>query len=176
MPFRRNFIHLFYNVLDTFCFNLVVLFGGTTPLCELINMLFFKKTKQKNSMFLLIVLLIIISCFWIMTLFSNTKNLIGVTSIYRCDYCSKCMYLVYAFWPLFFSITSLKGNIYSALCWHEAILIFSGHHLFYFISMQIGYLLLSSYYLDKAYDRMPGEELWYCMWKTGVATKYLMVV
>lgn len=158
MPFRRNFIHLFYNVLDTFCFNLVVLFGGTTPLCELINMLFLKKQNKTKTVFFLIVLLIIISCFWIMTLFSNTKNLIGVTSIYRCDYCSKCMYLVYAFWPLFFSITSLKGNIYSALCWHEAILIFSGHHL-YFISMQIGYLLLSSYYLDKAYARMPGEEL-----------------
>lgn len=142
MPFRRNFIHLFYNVLDTFCFNLVVLFGGTTPLCELINMLFFK--KKKNSMFLLIVLLIIISCFWIMRLFSNTKNLIGVTSIYRCDYCSKCMYLVYAFWPLFFSITSLKGNIYSALCWHEAILIFSGHHLFllYFDANRLSFIII----------------------------------
>lgn len=57
MPFRRNFIHLFYNVLDTFCFNLVVLFGGTTPLCELINMLFKKnknkKTKQTKYLFLL---------------------------------------------------------------------------------------------------------------------------
>ncbi|KAK3567014.1 hypothetical protein QTP86_008947 [Hemibagrus guttatus] len=30
--------------------------------------------------------------------------------------------------------------------------------------------------LEKAYDRVPGEELWYCMRKSGVAEKYVRVV
>ncbi|KAK3562145.1 hypothetical protein QTP86_030147, partial [Hemibagrus guttatus] len=30
--------------------------------------------------------------------------------------------------------------------------------------------------LEKAYDRVPREELWYCMWKSGVAEKYVRVV
>ncbi|KAK3571110.1 hypothetical protein QTP86_001935 [Hemibagrus guttatus] len=31
-------------------------------------------------------------------------------------------------------------------------------------------------YLEKAYDRVPREELWYCMRKSGVAEKYVRVV
>ncbi|KAK3572390.1 hypothetical protein QTP86_032612 [Hemibagrus guttatus] len=31
-------------------------------------------------------------------------------------------------------------------------------------------------YLEKAYDRVPREELWYCMRKSGVAEKYIRVV
>ncbi|KAK3540620.1 hypothetical protein QTP70_034370 [Hemibagrus guttatus] len=31
-------------------------------------------------------------------------------------------------------------------------------------------------YLEKAYDRVPREELWYCMRKSGVAEKYVKVV
>ncbi|KAK3553861.1 hypothetical protein QTP70_012697 [Hemibagrus guttatus] len=30
--------------------------------------------------------------------------------------------------------------------------------------------------LEKAYDRVPREELWYCMRKSGVAEKYVRVV
>ncbi|KAK3557762.1 hypothetical protein QTP86_000286 [Hemibagrus guttatus] len=30
--------------------------------------------------------------------------------------------------------------------------------------------------LEKAYDRVPREELWYCMRKSGVADKYVRVV
>ena len=30
--------------------------------------------------------------------------------------------------------------------------------------------------LEKAYDRIPREELWYCMRKSGVAEKYVRLV
>ncbi|KAK3572938.1 hypothetical protein QTP86_010540, partial [Hemibagrus guttatus] len=30
--------------------------------------------------------------------------------------------------------------------------------------------------LEKAYDRVPREELWYCMRKSGIAEKYVRVV
>ena len=30
--------------------------------------------------------------------------------------------------------------------------------------------------LEKAYDRVPREELWYCMRKTGIPEEYVMVV
>ncbi|KAK3522906.1 hypothetical protein QTP86_007326 [Hemibagrus guttatus] len=38
------------------------------------------------------------------------------------------------------------------------------------------YLLFSRHDLEKAYDRGPREELWYCMRKSGVAEKYVRVV
>ncbi|KAK3533098.1 hypothetical protein QTP70_006780 [Hemibagrus guttatus] len=36
--------------------------------------------------------------------------------------------------------------------------------------------LTTRLYLEKAYDRVPREELWYCMRKSGVAEKYVRVV
>ena len=39
---QLHFTHLFSNMLDTFCFDLLLSCQGAAPLCELINMLFFK--------------------------------------------------------------------------------------------------------------------------------------
>lgn len=42
---QLHFTHLFSNMLDTFCFDLLLSCRGAAPLCELINMLFFKNIK-----------------------------------------------------------------------------------------------------------------------------------
>ena len=35
---------------------------------------------------------------------------------------------------------------------------------------------LHSAFIEKAYDRVPREELWYCMRKSGMAEKYVRLI
>ncbi|KAK3547424.1 hypothetical protein QTP86_020881 [Hemibagrus guttatus] len=67
-----------------------------------------------------------------------------------------------------------------ALCWftvcgfiHGVI---EGWFSLYYTIIPADQSFLSQLYLEKAYDRVPREELWYCMRKSGVAEKYVRVV